>query len=249
MTVRGVRAIGLTHFFGNDIAGSMHGTQKGGLTPLGRAAVQRMEKLGKVVDIAHASHAAVAGVLAMATRPVVSSHEGVQATCKVSRNLSDDEIKGVARTGGVIGIGFCYGAVCGTSPAKIVQAMIHLRDLLGIDHVGLGSDFDGATTTGFDAAKAAAITQALLDAQFFGTDPQGDGRQRPARGARRTRAGVSARQPNIAIRANHTLSFRDIAKRWTRNPEIGLHFFFSLIAGSRCAIAHVRARRWRVAPE
>ncbi len=166
----GFRMAGLAHFFDNDIAGSMHGINKGGLTPLGRQAVQRMEKLGMVVDIAHASHAAVADVLAMATRPVVSSHGGVQATCKVNRNLSDDEIKGVARTGGVIGIGFWYGAVCGTSPKQIVQAMIHVRDLVGIDHVGLGSDFDGSTTTGFDASQVAAITQALMDAKFSEDD-------------------------------------------------------------------------------
>jgi len=166
----GFRMAGLAHFFDNDIAGSMHGVQKGGLTPLGREAVQRMEKLGMIVDIAHASHAAVADVLAMATRPVVSSHGGVQATCKLNRNLSDDEIRGVARTGGVIGIGFWYGAVCGTSPTKIVQAMVHVRDLVGIDHVGLGSDFDGATTTGFDASQVAAITQALMDAKLSEDD-------------------------------------------------------------------------------
>jgi len=166
----GFRMAGLTHFFDNDIAGSMHGLQKGGLTPLGREAVQRMERLGMIIDIAHASHAAVAEVLAMATRPVVSSHGGVQATCKVNRNLSDDEIKGVAKTGGVIGIGFWYGAICGTSPNKIVQAMIHVRDLVGIDHVGLGSDFDGSTTTAFDASQVAAVTQALMDAKFSEDD-------------------------------------------------------------------------------
>src|SRR5256885_1379906 len=77
-----------------------------GLTPLGRQAVHRMEALGMIVDVAHASHAAVADVLAMATRPVVSSHGGVQATCKVNRNLTDDEVGGIAKTGGVVGIGF-----------------------------------------------------------------------------------------------------------------------------------------------
>jgi Membrane dipeptidase (Peptidase family M19) len=58
-----------------------------------------------IVDLAHASHATVADVLAMATRPVVFSHGGVQATCKVNRNPTDEEITGVAKTGGVIGIG------------------------------------------------------------------------------------------------------------------------------------------------
>lgn len=166
----GFRMAGLAHFFDNDVAGSMHGVQKGGLTPLGRDAVRRMEKLGMVVDIAHVSHAAVADILAMATRPIVSSHGGVQATCKVNRNLSDDEVRGVAKTGGVIGIGFWHGAVCGTSPKKIVEAMIHVRDLVGIDHVGLGSDFDGSTTTGFDASQIVAVTQALMDAGFSEDD-------------------------------------------------------------------------------
>ena len=119
-----------------------------------------------VVDVAHASHAAVAEVLAMAKRPVVSSHGGVQATCKVNRNLTDDEIRGIAKTGGVVGIGFWQGAICSLKPQDAVRAIAHVRDLVGIDHVGLGSDFDGSTTTGFDASQIAGVTQALLDAGF-----------------------------------------------------------------------------------
>jgi len=112
----------------------------------------------------------VAEVLAMARRPVVSSHGGVQATCKTNRNLSDDEIRGVAKTGGVIGIGFWSGAICSTSPQAVARAMAHVRDLVGIDHVGLGSDFDGATTTGFDASQVVAVTQALLNSGFSEAD-------------------------------------------------------------------------------
>src|SRR3546814_3891383 len=82
----------------------------------------------------------------MARRPVVSSHGGVQATCKVNRNLSDAEIRGVAATGGLIGIGYWDAAVCDLSPASIARAMKHVRDLVGIEHVALGSDYDGATT-------------------------------------------------------------------------------------------------------
>jgi microsomal dipeptidase-like Zn-dependent dipeptidase len=166
----GFRMAGLAHFFDNDVAGSMHGVAKGGLTALGREVVLRMEALGMVVDIAHASHATVAEVLAMATRPVVSSHGGVQATCKANRNLSDDEIRGVAKTGGVIGIGYWSGAICSTSPQAVARAMAHVRDIVGIDHVGLGSDFDGATTTGFDASQVAAVTQALLNGGFSEAD-------------------------------------------------------------------------------
>ena len=166
----GFRMAGLAHFFDNDVAGSMHGVAKGGLTPLGRQVVQRMEAKGMIVDLAHASHAAVADVLAMATRPVVSSHGGVQATCKVNRNLTDDEVRGVARTGGVVGIGFWQGAVCSLDPKNVAQAIAHVRDLVGIDHVGLGSDFDGSTTTGFDASGIAAVTQALMSSGFSEDD-------------------------------------------------------------------------------
>ena len=166
----GFRMAGLTHFFDNELAGSMHGLKKGGLTPFGIEIIRAMEAKGMVVDIAHCSHKCVAEVLAMAKRPVVSSHGGVQATCKVNRNLTDDEIKGVARTGGVIGIGYWDAAVCDNSPAGIVKAIAHVCNLVGIDHVGLGSDFDGAVKTQFDTSRLDAITQALIDAGFSDAD-------------------------------------------------------------------------------
>jgi membrane dipeptidase len=162
----GFRMAGLAHFFDNQVAGSMHGIHKGGLTPLGTQVVRRMEKLGMIVDIAHSSHATVAQVLAMARRPVVSSHGGVQATCNVNRNLTDQEIQGIARTGGVIGIGYWDAAVCSTAPSAVANAIAHVRDLVGVDHVGLGSDFDGAVTTGFDSSQLVEVTQALVDRGF-----------------------------------------------------------------------------------
>ena len=162
----GFRMAGLTHFFDNELAGSMHGLKKGGLTPLGRQVVETMEAKGMIVDIAHCSAACVADILARAHRPVVSSHGGVQATCKVNRNLSDEQIRGVAATGGLIGIGYWDAAVCDTSPASIAKAMKHVRDLVGIQYVALGSDYDGATTVRFDTSKLAQVTQALIDAGF-----------------------------------------------------------------------------------
>ena len=166
----GFRMAGLAHFFDNAVAGSMHGTGKGGLTPFGLRVVDRMERIGMIVDVAHSSHQSVADVLRIARRPVVSSHGGVQATCKVNRNLTDDEIRGIAATGGVVGIGYWEGAVCSTSPLAVVDAIVHVRDLVGIDHVGMGSDFDGAVTTGFDSGDLAAITQTLLDRGFSDAD-------------------------------------------------------------------------------
>ena len=162
----GMRMAGLTHFFDNELAGSMHGIQKGGLTEMGRDAVRRMEDMGMVVDLAHCSHACVADILKQARRPVVSSHGGVQATCEVNRNLTDDEIRGVAATGGVIGVGYWEGAVCSTDPRATARAMKHIRDLVGIEHVALGSDYDGATTVRFDTSQLTQVTQALLDEGF-----------------------------------------------------------------------------------
>ena len=162
----GFRMAGLTHFFDNELGGSMHGLKKGGLTPFGRDIVQRMEAKGMIIDIAHLSHTGVAEVLAMATRPVVSSHGGVQATCKVNRNLTNDEIRGVAKTGGVIGIGYWDGAVCDTSPRAAAKAMKYVRDLVGVDYVALGSDDDGATTVRFDTSQLVQVTQALIDEGF-----------------------------------------------------------------------------------
>ena len=162
----GFRMAGLTHFFDNELAGSMHGLKKGGLTPFGRDIVRRMEAKGMIIDIAHLSHKGVAEVLAMATRPIVSSHGGVQATCKVNRNLTDDEVRGVAKTGGVIGIGYWDGALCDTSPRAAAKAMKHVRDLVGIEHVALGSDYDGATTVRFDTSQLVQVTQALMDEGF-----------------------------------------------------------------------------------
>ncbi len=160
----GLRMAGLTHFFDNELGGSMHGVSQGGLTPFGRRIVQEMEARGILVDIAHLSHKGVAEVLAMATRPVISSHGGVQATCKVNRNLTDEEVKGIARTGGVVGIGYWDGAICSHRPADIAKAILHVRDVAGIDHVALGSDFDGAVTTPFDTSGIAQVTYALMQA-------------------------------------------------------------------------------------
>ena len=166
MHAAGFRMASLTHFFDDELAGSMHGVAKRGVTPFGRDIVRRMEALGMIVDVAHCSHACVADLIAMARRPLVSSHGGVQATCKVNRNLSDDEIKGIARTGGVIGVGYWDAAVCDTSPRATAKAMRHVRDLVGIQYVALGSDFDGSTTTRFDTSQLVQITQALLDEGF-----------------------------------------------------------------------------------
>ncbi|MGB1087004.1 MAG: dipeptidase, partial [Alphaproteobacteria bacterium] len=157
----GVRMGGLSHFFDNEVAGSAHGVDKYGLTELGRATVARMEELGIVIDIAHASPKAVDDILATATRPFVVSHTGVKATCPGNRNLSDDHLRGIAAHGSVIGISFFAGAVCDASPKGIAKAVAHAVAVAGEDHVSLGSDFDGAVATPFDVTGMPMLVDAM----------------------------------------------------------------------------------------
>lgn len=160
----GYRMMGLVHFFDNEVAGSAHGVTHGGLTPLGRQVVQRMETLGIIVDLAHSSQQTVTEVLAMATRPVVVSHTGVAATCAGPRNLTDDQLRAIAANGGLIGIGYWDGAVCEPTLENIVKAIQHAVSVMGVQHVALGSDFDGATRTPFDTRGVLLITEGLLKA-------------------------------------------------------------------------------------
>ena len=106
--------------------------------------VRRMEARGLLVDVAHASAATIADVLDLATHPVVASHTGVRGTCDNVRNLTDDQLRGIAATGGLIGIGFWDTATGGTDAASIARAIRYAADLVGVEHVALGSDFDGA---------------------------------------------------------------------------------------------------------
>ena len=166
----GFRMAGLSHFFDNDVAGSAHGLAKGGLTPLGREIVAKMEEKGMIVDLAHVSSKAVDEVLAMATRPVVVSHGGVAAICPGPRNWTDDQLRRLAANGGVIGIGFWDAAICDVTPRGVAKAVRHASDVAGIDHVGLGSDWDGAITAAFDATGMSLVTEALLAEGFSRED-------------------------------------------------------------------------------
>ena len=164
----GFRMIAPTHFFDTEWAGSAHGITKGGLTEGGRALVRRLEERRILLDLAHASPRTIADAVAMARRPVVVSHTGVKGTCDNIRNLSDDELRDVARTGGLIGIGFWgpkgTGAVCGDDAAAVARAIRYAVGIAGIDHVALGSDWDGTVSTPFDAAGLVELTDALLAA-------------------------------------------------------------------------------------
>lgn len=159
----GFRMVSLTHLFDNRFGGSAHGMSKGGLTPAGRDVLGRMQTLGMIVDIAHASEPTIDDILADARRPVVASHTGVRGTADNPRNLSDRHLRAIADTGGLVGIGFWPAATGGHDLAAIARAIRHATDVAGFDHVGLGSDFDGAVSQPIDASGMVQVTDALLE--------------------------------------------------------------------------------------
>jgi len=159
----GFRMMSLHHFFDNKLGGSLHGVSQGGLHDFGRQVVKKINDLNIVLDVSHSSEAVVKDVLNMSSRPVVVSHTGFKGHCNTPRNVSDALMQKIAAAGGLIGVGYWASAICGTHPSDIASAIKYGIELVGENHVALGSDFDGSVTTGLDTSELAAITQALMD--------------------------------------------------------------------------------------
>ncbi len=162
----GYRIMGLVHFFDNDIGGSSLGESKQGLTDFGKRIIREMEKKEIIIDLAHASTNLIKDVLKIVKRPVIVSHTGVKGSFDSPNNLSDAVLEAIAKNGGLVGIGFWKEAVGSTHPTSIAAAIRYTSDLIGVDHVALGSGFDGAVTTSFDASKIIFITEALIQENF-----------------------------------------------------------------------------------
>lgn len=166
----GIRMMAPTHFTDTAVGGAAAGLTKGGLTAMGKQWVRRLESKSIIIDLAHASPATLRDVTAMAARPVLVSHTGVKGTCDNPRNLSDDELRAVAKTGGVIGIGLWDTATCGTDARATARAIRYAAKVVGVEHIAIGSDFDGAVTTPFDSSGWILLTEALMQEGFSDED-------------------------------------------------------------------------------
>lgn len=158
----GFRIIGLEHFFDNEVGGSAHGVEKLGLTPFGKELVKKMNEKNLIIDLSHASQKVIDEVLELSTKPVIISHTGVKGTCNNGRNLSDDQLRKIAEKGGLVGIGFWKEAICGDDLFSIAKAIGHAIQIMGVEHVALGSDFDGAVKTVMDSSNMVYLTETLL---------------------------------------------------------------------------------------
>ncbi|MDR1403007.1 MAG: gamma-glutamyl-gamma-aminobutyrate hydrolase family protein [Tannerellaceae bacterium] len=144
----GVSYITLCHNGSNDICDSAKGLPEwGGLSPFGKEVVKEMNRLGIMIDISHAAESAFFDVLAESAAPVIASHAAARALCDHPRNLSDRQIRALAEKGGVVQVCLYKGFICKeeekASVSHAVRHIDHIVALAGIDHVGIGSDFDG----------------------------------------------------------------------------------------------------------
>jgi membrane dipeptidase len=159
----GFRMMSLQHFFDNKLGGSLHGASGAGLTEFGKEAVLAMQALDIIVDVSHSSQQVVRDVLAISQKPLVISHTGLYGHCQSPRNISDELMQQIAAAGGLIALGYWDGAVCDISPRNIAAAIKYGIELVGAQHIALGSDFDGATEVAFDTSKLIELSQSLLD--------------------------------------------------------------------------------------
>ena len=168
----GARMMSLTWNHRNQLADGVRESRTGsGLTNLGVEAIEEMKRLGMVIDVSHLSDSSFWSLAEIADVPIIASHSNCREICDHPRNLTDDQIGALAKLGGVIGMNFAphflrkRGREEGASVKDVADHIDHIVELVGVDHVGLGSDYDGISSTprGLeDAAKMPNVTIELV---------------------------------------------------------------------------------------
>ena len=159
----GFRMMSLQHFFDNKLGASLHGVSQTGLTEFGREVIEEIRKQNIILDLSHSSEQVVREVLALNSGPVVISHTGFNGHCQAQRNISDELMRGIAAQGGLIAVGYWDSVLCDNDLDALVGSIKYGVNLVGEDHVSLGSDFDGTIEAIFDTSELAALTHALLE--------------------------------------------------------------------------------------
>ena len=166
----GIRQFAPNHRFDNALSGSGEGCERYGLTEDGARALKAAEKLGIAVDLSHISQKGMDDAAELLTEPFMISHTGIkfgcEAPCRPARNLSDDQIRAVLRSGGIVGIGYWPYAVGPTvwHIANAMEHVMHLADEMGLEpghHVAFGSDYDGSVTPFFDVSELSILTAVM----------------------------------------------------------------------------------------
>lgn len=143
---RGVRMMSIVWNESNDLASGALEKNDRGLTKLGEEYIKYLNQKHILVDISHSSRKTFWDVVKISNKPIIASHCCVYKLCNHPRNLTDDQIKQIAKSNGIIGIAFCSQFLNKNKKASITDIVKHItyiKDLVGINYVGLGSDFDG----------------------------------------------------------------------------------------------------------
>lgn len=165
---RGVAYMTLCHNGDNDICDSHKGnTEHNGLSEFGKAVVKRMNSVGMMVDLSHASEKSFYDAMECSSKPIICSHSSSRALCDHTRNLTDDQMRALAASGGVAQVCLYSGFLKRGGGATVHDAVKHIMymiDVMGVDHVGIGSDFDGGGgLPGLeDASWFTSLTQLLM---------------------------------------------------------------------------------------
>ena len=173
---RGIVYMTLCHNGDNDICDSARGNNEhGGLSPFGKEVVEQMNRIGILVDLSHASEKSFYDALEVSKVPIVCSHSSARALCDHPRNLTDDQMKALAKADGVAQTTVYNGFLRKEGQATIIDAVEHLchaAKIMGVEHVGLGTDFDGdGGVPGLaDASEIINFTRHLLRRQFSEQD-------------------------------------------------------------------------------
>jgi membrane dipeptidase len=142
----GLRSIGLTWNHRNLLADGIGENNGGGISDKGKEMIQAMDQMGIMLDLAHISEKAYFEALEHYNRPVIISHANARQLCPHRRNLTDEQLRALARHGGVVGVNQVADFVALEKPSldKFIDHIIYISELIGVEHVALGSDFDGA---------------------------------------------------------------------------------------------------------
>ena len=176
---RGIVYMTLCHNGDNDICDSARGQGEwGGLSPFGREVVREMNRLGVMVDLSHGAESSFYDALELSSVPIVCSHSSCRALCDVPRNLTDDQLKALARKGGVAQVTLYKGFLRKDGEASILDAIEHLNhavNIMGVEHVGIGTDFDGdgGIPGCASAAEVINFTRRLLAERYSETEIAG----------------------------------------------------------------------------
>ncbi|MBF1485488.1 MAG: membrane dipeptidase [Prevotella pallens] len=173
---RGVIYITLCHNGDNDICDSARGSNlHGGVSKFGAAVIREMNRNGIMVDLSHGAEKSFYDALEISSQPIVCSHSNSKALCNVPRNLTDDQLRALAKKGGVAHITLYHGFLRKEGTASVLDAIAHLEhaiSVMGIDYVGIGTDFDGdGTVCGMaDASEMINFTRHLLARKYSERD-------------------------------------------------------------------------------